>query len=45
MPMAARVNFENTIIVMTSNAGSDKQDGGTVGFGTQRQTSRTRTRP
>ena len=27
-----RVNFENTIIVMTSNAGSGNQDGGTVGF-------------
>ncbi|MBR2896972.1 MAG: ATP-dependent Clp protease ATP-binding subunit, partial [Oscillospiraceae bacterium] len=26
------VNFENTIIVMTSNAGSDRRDG-TVGFG------------
>ena len=28
-----KVNFENTIIVMTSNAGSAKQDSGTVGFG------------
>ena len=27
-----KVNFENTVIVMTSNAGSDK-NGGTVGFG------------
>ena len=27
-----RVNFENTIIVMTSNAGSGTRDGGTVGF-------------
>ena len=27
-----RVNFENTIIVMTSNAGSGNQDCGTVGF-------------
>ena len=27
-----RVNFENTIIVMTSNAGSDRKEG-TVGFG------------
>ena len=26
------VSFENTIIVMTSNAGSGNQDGGTVGF-------------
>ena len=26
------VNFENTVIVMTSNAGSDRQ-GGSVGFG------------
>jgi ATP-dependent Clp protease ATP-binding subunit ClpA len=26
------VNFENTVIVMTSNAGSDRRDG-TVGFG------------
>jgi len=26
------VNFENTILIMTSNAGSDR-DGGTVGFG------------
>ena len=33
-----RVNFENTIIVMTSNAGSGTQDGGTVGFdGSQTQ--------
>ena len=28
-----KVNFENTVIVMTSNAGSDKSAGGTVGFG------------
>ena len=28
-----KVNFENTVIVMTSNAGSDKSVGGTVGFG------------
>ena len=28
-----KVNFENTVIVMTSNAGSDKAVGGTVGFG------------
>ncbi len=28
-----KVNFENTVIVMTSNAGSDKSTGGTVGFG------------
>ena len=28
-----KVNFENTIIVMTSNAGSANQDSGTVGFG------------
>ena len=28
-----KVNFENTVIVMTSNAGSDKNAGGTVGFG------------
>ncbi|MDD5914163.1 MAG: AAA family ATPase, partial [Oscillospiraceae bacterium] len=27
-----RVNFENTVIVMTSNAGSDRKEG-TVGFG------------
>ncbi|MDL2273912.1 AAA family ATPase, partial [Oscillospiraceae bacterium OttesenSCG-928-G22] len=27
------VNFENTLIVMTSNAGSDKAGSGTVGFG------------
>ena len=28
-----KVNFENTVIVMTSNAGSDKSAAGTVGFG------------
>ena len=28
-----KVNFENTIIVMTSNAGSSGKEGGTVGFG------------
>jgi ATP-dependent Clp protease ATP-binding subunit ClpA len=28
-----KVNFENTIIVMTSNAGSGTREGGTVGFG------------
>ena len=28
-----KVNFENTIIVMTSNAGSANKDSGTVGFG------------
>ena len=28
-----KVNFENTIIVMTSNAGSGTKEGGTVGFG------------
>ena len=28
-----KVNFENTIIVMTSNAGSANNDSGTVGFG------------
>ncbi len=28
-----KVNFENTIIVMTSNAGSDKRATGSVGFG------------
>ena len=28
-----KVNFENTVIVMTSNAGSDKKGGGAVGFG------------
>ena len=28
-----KVNFENTVIVMTSNVGSDKSAGGTVGFG------------
>ena len=28
-----KVNFENTVIVMTSNAGSDKSASGTVGFG------------
>ena len=28
-----KVNFENTVIVMTSYAGSDKSAGGTVGFG------------
>ena len=28
-----RVNFENTIIVMTSNAGSDTKSAGAVGFG------------
>ena len=28
-----KVNFENTVIVMTSNAGSDKSAGGAVGFG------------
>ena len=28
-----KVNFENTIIVMTSNAGSGAREGGTVGFG------------
>ena len=28
-----KVNFENSVIVMTSNAGSDKSAGGTVGFG------------
>jgi len=27
------VNFENTIIIMTTNAGSDKRGSGTVGFG------------
>ena len=27
------VNFENTVIVMTSNAGSDTKGGGSVGFG------------
>ena len=27
------VNFENTVIVMTSNAGSDTKDRGSVGFG------------
>ncbi len=27
-----KVNFENTIIVMTSNAGSGSKEGGTVGF-------------
>ena len=27
------VNFENTVIVMTSNAGSDSKGSGTVGFG------------
>lgn len=27
------VNFENTIIIMTTNAGSDRQGTGTVGFG------------
>ncbi|MCD8376357.1 MAG: ATP-dependent Clp protease ATP-binding subunit, partial [Oscillospiraceae bacterium] len=27
------VNFENTVIVMTSNAGSDNKGGGSVGFG------------
>ena len=27
------VNFENTIIIMTTNAGSDKKGAGTVGFG------------
>lgn len=27
------VNFENTIIIMTTNAGSDRKGGGTVGFG------------
>ena len=27
------VNFENTIIIMTTNAGSDKKGSGTVGFG------------
>ena len=27
-----RVDFKNTVIVMTSNAGSGTQDGGTVGF-------------
>ena len=27
------INFENTVIIMTSNAGSDRSDG-TVGFGT-----------
>ena len=28
-----RVNFENTVIVMTSNAGSDSKSAGAVGFG------------
>ena len=28
-----RVNFENTVIVMTSNAGSDNKSAGAVGFG------------
>lgn len=28
-----RINFENTIIIMTSNAGSDKKGGSSVGFG------------
>jgi ATP-dependent Clp protease ATP-binding subunit ClpA len=28
-----KVNFENTVIVMTSNAGSDKSASGAVGFG------------
>ena len=28
-----KVNFENTIIVMTSNAGNSGKEGGTVGFG------------
>ena len=28
-----RVNFENTVIVMTSNAGSDSKTAGAVGFG------------
>ena len=28
-----KVNFENTVIVITSNAGSDKSAGGTVGYG------------
>ena len=28
-----KVNFENTVIVMTSNAGSDNQASGAVGFG------------
>ena len=27
------VNFENTIIIMTTNAGSDRRGSGTVGFG------------
>ncbi len=27
------VNFENTVIIMTTNAGSDKKGAGTVGFG------------
>ncbi len=27
------INFENTVIVMTSNAGSDNKGGGSVGFG------------
>ncbi len=27
------VNFENTIIIMTTNAGSERRGGGTVGFG------------
>jgi len=26
------VNFENTVVIMTTNAGSDKKDGGAVGF-------------
>ncbi len=32
-----KVNFENTVIVMTSNAGSDRK-GGALGFGTENNT-------